>query len=103
MYIYPRHPKTPSEGVLGMFWGSKYLLSRYLDVIRARDNVSGYFSNLLGVVGLETATVVQTRTAIGHGPGRITYGLFFFGEFIDELWVHHGFQNKSYYSQRKFG
>ena len=55
IYIYPRHPNTPSEGVLGMFGGSKYLLSRYLDVIRARDNVSGYFSNLLGVVGLETA------------------------------------------------
>ncbi len=31
-YANLRHPNTSREGVIGMFWGSKYLLRRCLDV-----------------------------------------------------------------------
>ena len=30
--LYPRHPNTSLEGVLGRFGGSKYLLRRCLDL-----------------------------------------------------------------------
>ena len=58
LVIPPRHPNTSLDGVLSMFWGSKYLLSRCPWMSRDHYNPIFHWKDVAGFTGLKVESLI---------------------------------------------